>query len=50
MAASIRAELGNGLWINGNDWTTTAGTPIPYLFYDPQTATNIDCAGNRLQK
>jgi len=50
MAASIRAELGNGLWINGNDWTTTAGTPIPYLFYDPQTATKIDCAGNRLQK
>ena len=50
MAASIRAELGNGLWINGNDWTTPGGTTSPYLFYDPETAKKIACDSNHLQK
>jgi hypothetical protein len=45
---SIRAEFGDGLWLEGNAWTTKAGLPTPDLSYDPETVKNVVCRGNRL--
>ena len=49
MRGAIRAELGSGLWVEENGWTTQNGIPAPSLFYDAQTTQKIVCKGNRLK-
>ncbi len=48
MRGSIRAELGSGLWVEGNEWTTQNGNASPSIFFDAETTQNIVCHGNRL--
>jgi len=49
MRGSIRAELGSGLWVEGNEWTTQRGLAVPSLFYDAETTQKVICQGNHLQ-
>lgn len=49
MRGSIRAELGSGLWVEGNEWTTQSGITSPSLLYDSDTTQKIVCQGNRLK-
>jgi hypothetical protein len=49
MRGAIRAELGSGLWVEGNEWTTRNGMASPSLSYDPETTQKIVCQGNRLK-
>ena len=49
MRGSVRAELGTGLWVEGNQWTTKAGVDTPKLFYDPDTMHSLVCHGNQLK-
>jgi hypothetical protein len=46
---AVRAELGSGLSVEGNNWTTRKGIPLPGLFYDPQTTSQVVCQGNHLK-
>jgi len=48
MRGSIRAELGRGLWVEGNEWTTQNGFAPPNLAYDAQTTAKIVCKINQL--
>jgi hypothetical protein len=48
MRGSIRAELGSGLWVDGNEWTTQKGLVSPSLEYDAETSHQIVCQGNHL--
>lgn len=47
MRGGIRAELGSGLWVDGNDWVTQKDSASPALFYDPDTASKIVRGSNR---
>jgi hypothetical protein len=47
MRGGIRAELGTGLWVEGNDWTTQRGIDPPNLFYDADTTRSIVCRANK---
>lgn len=49
MRGSIRAELGSGLWVEENQWTTEKGIAWTSLFYDAETTKNIVCKNNRLK-
>ena len=49
MRGSICAELGNGLWVEGNQWTTQKGIAPSSLFYDAETTQKILCQGNHLK-
>lgn len=49
MRGSIRAELGSGLWVGGNEWTTQKGLASPSLFYDADTTQKIVCQSNLLK-
>ena len=49
MRGGIRAELGTGLWVEGNAWTTQAGLGAPKLFYDADTTRSIVCGANQLK-
>ena len=49
MRGSIRAELGSGLWVGGNEWTTQKGLASPSLFYDADTTQKIVCKSNLLK-
>jgi hypothetical protein len=49
MRGAIRAELGSGLWVEGNEWTTQNGMASPSLSYDAETTQKIVCQGNRLK-
>jgi hypothetical protein len=49
MRGAIRAELGSGLWVEGNEWTTQNGMASPSLSYDAETTRQIVCRGNRLK-
>jgi hypothetical protein len=49
MRGAVRAELGSGLSVESNSWTTQKGIPAPGLFYDPQTTSQVACQGNRLK-
>lgn len=49
MRGSVRAELGTGLWVEGNQWATKAGIDTPKLFYDPDTMRSIVCRANQLK-
>lgn len=49
MRGSIRAELGTGLWVEGNVWTTQKGIEAPSLFYDADTTHSIVCRANELK-
>ncbi|HZY38269.1 MAG TPA: hypothetical protein VFE53_16545 [Mucilaginibacter sp.] len=49
MRGAIRAELGSGLWVEGNNWTTKNGFDPPAIFYDAETTKNIVCSGNLLK-
>jgi len=46
---SIRAELGTGLWLEGNVWTTQKGIEASCLFYDAETTHSIVCRANELK-
>jgi hypothetical protein len=48
MRGSIRAEYGNALWVEGNDWTTQKGIDPPNLLYDAGTTQKIVCQSNHL--
>jgi parallel beta helix pectate lyase-like protein len=47
MCGAIRAELGNGLWLESNEWITSKGPAFPCLYYDAETTAKIVCQGNR---
>ena len=49
MRGSVRAELGTGLWVEGNAWTTKTGVETPKLFYDAETTRSIVCRGNQMK-
>jgi hypothetical protein len=49
MRGAVRAELGSGLSVESNSWTTQKGIPAAGLFYDPQTTSQVACQGNRLK-
>jgi len=49
MRGSIRANLGSGLWVEGNEWTTQKSLASPSLFYDADTTQKIVCQGNHLK-
>jgi len=49
MRGSIRAELGTGLWVEGNEWTTAGSSEAPGLFYDADTAHSIACRDNKVK-
>jgi hypothetical protein len=49
MHGSIRVELGTGLWVEGNVWTTQKGIEASSLFYDADTTHSIVCRGNELK-
>jgi Right handed beta helix region len=49
MRGAVRAELGSDLSVEGNDWTTQKGIPLPSLFYDPRTTSQVVCQGNYLK-
>jgi hypothetical protein len=49
MRGGVRAELGTGLCVEGNQWTTNAGVDAPKLFYDPDTMRSIVCRENQLK-
>jgi hypothetical protein len=49
MRGSVRAELGTGLWVEGNAWTTRTGVDTPKLFYDAETTRSIVCRGNQMK-
>jgi hypothetical protein len=49
MRGAVRAELGSGLSVEGNNWTTQKGIPLPGLFYDPQTTSQVVAQGNHLK-
>jgi Right handed beta helix region len=49
MRGSIRAKLGSGLWVEGNEWTTQKGLASPSLFYDADTTQKIVCKSNLLK-
>jgi hypothetical protein len=49
MRGSIRAELGSGLWVEGNDWTTGKDVAPPGLFYDVGTTEKIFCQHNMIR-
>jgi hypothetical protein len=38
MRGAIRAELGNDLWLEGNEWTTQKGLASTTLLFDAETA------------
>ncbi|MFJ7244945.1 right-handed parallel beta-helix repeat-containing protein [Kitasatospora sp. NPDC098652] len=46
---SIRAELGTGLWVEGNVWTTQKDIEAPILYYNADTAHSIVCRDNELK-
>ena len=48
MRGGIRVELGGGLWVDGNTWSTQAGFDTPKLFYDADTTRTIVSADNHL--
>jgi hypothetical protein len=50
LRGSIRAELGGGLWVEGNTWITGISVASPQLYYDPETTQKITCKNNRLQR
>ncbi|MDQ0472693.1 right-handed parallel beta-helix repeat-containing protein [Labrys wisconsinensis] len=49
MRGGVRAEQGNGLWVEGNAWTTRAGVGVPALFYDADTTRAVVCRANQLK-
>jgi len=49
MRGGICAELGNGLWAEGNIWTTEKNLVPPSLFYDPDTTQKVVCRVNQLK-
>lgn len=49
MRGSIRAELGTGLWVEGNSWTTQEDIEPPRLYYDADTVRSIACRANVLK-
>jgi hypothetical protein len=49
MRGDIRAELGNGLWVEGNEWTARKDAVVPSLFYDSDTTPNMALKGNQLK-
>jgi hypothetical protein len=49
MRGAIRAELGNGLWVEGNEWMTQNGLASPGLSFDPETTQKIFCQGNHVK-
>ncbi|MBV8969182.1 MAG: hypothetical protein JO331_09000 [Verrucomicrobia bacterium] len=48
MRGSLRAELGTGLWVEGNTWTTQTALASPTIFYDTDNTRTIVCEDNRL--
>jgi hypothetical protein len=48
MRGCLRAELGSGLWVEENTWTTRTGFASPTIFYDADTTRAIVCEGNQL--
>ena len=50
MRGSIHAELGRGLWVEGNEWTTQKGLASPSLFYDADTTQNNRLPGQSSEK
>jgi len=49
MRGCLRAELGSGLWVEENTWTTQTGLASPTIFYDSDTTRAVVCEGNRLK-
>lgn len=49
MRGAIRAELGTGLWVEANEWTSTKDITPPGLFYDADTTSGIIWKDNHLQ-
>jgi hypothetical protein len=49
LRGAIHAELGRGLWLEGNKWMTENGLPKPATLYDPETTQSIVCRDNRLE-
>jgi hypothetical protein len=47
---SIRAELGDHLVLDNNVWTTLNGLVSPELVFDADTAKDIVCSNNRLNR
>jgi hypothetical protein len=45
----ISAELGQGLWVENNTWSTEADQAPPHLLYDHGTTRQIGIQGNRLK-
>lgn len=48
MRGSIRAQLGSGFWLTGNQWSTGNGITSPSFSYDAETTKNIVCKDNLL--
>jgi hypothetical protein len=49
MRGAIRAELGTGLWVEANEWTSTKDIAPPGLFYDADTTFGTIWKDNHLQ-
>ncbi|WP_104668225.1 right-handed parallel beta-helix repeat-containing protein [Ensifer adhaerens] len=49
MRGGVRAELGTGLWVEGNSWTTQEDIEPPRLYYDADTVRSIACRANVLK-
>ncbi len=50
MRGSIFAELGSGLTVEQNTWSTHKGMVRPELFYDGDTTRGIECSGNTVKQ
>jgi hypothetical protein len=48
LRGGIRAELGSGLWVEGNKWATGNGITPPSLLYDAETTKDVVCKDNVL--
>ena len=49
MRGAICAELGTGLSVEGNTWTTQKDIASPGLFYDLDTTEKVSCRNNQLK-
>ena len=49
MRGGIYAELGRGLWVESNTWTTQKDFVQPNLSYDPDSTPKVVCRGNQLK-
>jgi parallel beta-helix repeat protein len=50
MRGDIRAEDGAGLWVSGNDFTTSGDSPPPEILFDPLTTKQVFCRDNQLRQ